>query len=171
MKMSDLPSSNERSCVFLFFFFFLYSLHIVCVYCYSLWPCGRGEVTKGGSSCVNPQSRRGVPTPGFVASLSSIFDEGVPKLYIYIYINRGMSCNFHQWLAGYILRGFHSFSLSSPFLIFSFFFSFFLQLRVELEEDVRVDGRDVIDALCVNQLDTIATKYSVPHSHDSSSFY
>ncbi len=83
-----------------------------------------GEVTKGGSSCVNPQSRRGVPTPGFVATVS-LFYFWWRRSKSCVYIRRGMSCNFHQWLAGYILRGSHSFSLSSPFLHFPFYLYFF----------------------------------------------
>jgi hypothetical protein len=72
MKMSDLRHRRMKE---VFSFLFFYSLHIVCVcvcVCIVLRLTVRtlGEVTKGGSSCVNPQSRRGVPTPGFVATVS-----------------------------------------------------------------------------------------------------
>lgn len=87
-------------------------------------------------------------------------DDGVPELFVYIYIytHRGMSCNFHQWLAVYIFRS--SFSLFISFLSFLFYFIFSLLDLGRRNWRKMLRSAAVIDALLVNHLAVIATTQS-----------
>jgi hypothetical protein len=114
---------KEVEYFFLFFSFLpflIFCTHCVRVLCFSFGHADEREVTKGGSSCVNPQSRRGVPTPEFVASspLFLFLMKAFQSCVYTLYTHRGMSCNFHQWLAVYILGGSHS--LPSLFSFFAY---------------------------------------------------
>lgn len=172
--MSDLSVMKEvvyfSSPSFLMYSIYIYT-HCMCVcILYSGWAVRTRRSDKRRKFlCQSSGPAGGANTTGswpalFFSSpfLFSFFfvDDGVPELFVYIYIytHRGMSCNFHQWLAVYIFRS--SFSLFISFLSFLFYFIFSLLDLGRRNWRKMLRSAAVIDALLVNHLAVIATTQS-----------
>lgn len=131
MKMSDLRHRRMKEV----FSFLLFSTHCVCVcVLYCVWPCGRSEKWQKAEVLVSILSPDGGcqhrgSWPQSLSLLSSIFDEGVPKVVCtYTSWNELQFSSMISWIYPSGLPFFLPLFPVSPFLHFPFFPFLYLYL-------------------------------------------